>query len=288
MWNNGAELQYLETLQPFPYGVSPLAIGYNYYKRSQVLQETNKQKHAQLSESVVDSRPAVSMKFWSEEELERARRAELEAFAKLPVEGRQVLETITATVMVDSPIPRPARLKEAIYGYTRSAQLADISLAEYEAHIARNKTNVSVYIWHMDDLRSNQQMALADAAYLRAMSDPSVREKESAVAVKHYENALRAYTLTFLQQWVSDDVRAETYPPGVTVSNIREQPMTEAQLGHLFDRVTAARKDIKTYDHYWEVLEYRAYVNRARIRLLNLGRDLGGVDVDLSPAASSP
>src|SRR5439155_9424659 len=57
--NNGAELQYLEQFQPYPYGVSPVALGYNYYKRAQSLSRYGRQKHIQLSEMVVDNEPGL-------------------------------------------------------------------------------------------------------------------------------------------------------------------------------------------------------------------------------------
>ena len=60
-WVNGAELQFLEPYQPFPYGVSTMAFGYNYHKQAQVLQAIGRQLHANLSETVVDSRPGLAL-----------------------------------------------------------------------------------------------------------------------------------------------------------------------------------------------------------------------------------
>ena len=56
-WNDGSELQYLARFQPFPYGVSPLALGYNYSKRAQVLMTTSGQKPLQVSRGVIDTEP---------------------------------------------------------------------------------------------------------------------------------------------------------------------------------------------------------------------------------------
>src|SRR4051794_40848563 len=75
----GATLQYLAPYQPFQYGLSALALGYNYEKRAQVLQDTSKQVHANLSPMVLDSRPALALKSWSEDEWERGRRLEMKA-----------------------------------------------------------------------------------------------------------------------------------------------------------------------------------------------------------------
>jgi hypothetical protein len=74
--NDGSELQYLVKYQPFPDGISPFALAYNYYKRAEVLMNVGKQRHAQLSDTVVDSRPALSLKSWVDEEWEQGRRRE--------------------------------------------------------------------------------------------------------------------------------------------------------------------------------------------------------------------
>ena len=76
---NGAELQYLARYSTpemggFRYGMPPRAMGFNYYRRAaQIMHETGRE-HAQLSKSVIDSRPAVCLKLWAESEMERARR----------------------------------------------------------------------------------------------------------------------------------------------------------------------------------------------------------------------
>ena len=57
-WITGAELQNLDHYQPYPYGVSPLALGYSYAKRAQLLMELTGQRPLQSSNGVVDSRPA--------------------------------------------------------------------------------------------------------------------------------------------------------------------------------------------------------------------------------------
>src|SRR4029078_9451452 len=79
-WNTGAELQYLEKYQPFPYGVSTFALAYNYAKRAQVIMRVDKQSPLQVSDAVIDSRPAIELKSWSEDEWERGRVAEITAY----------------------------------------------------------------------------------------------------------------------------------------------------------------------------------------------------------------
>ena len=86
------------------------------------------QKPKQLSEAVMDSRPALMLKEWSEEESERARELEMRAFG-VPVpppaqRERFVLEMLAAKVPLDTQVDSPDRqseqaklLREAIYGY---------------------------------------------------------------------------------------------------------------------------------------------------------------------------
>ena len=63
---DGSRLQFLKQYEPFPYGLSPYALGYNFNKRAQVLMSTLKQKPIQLSESVTDSQPGLTLKGWAE------------------------------------------------------------------------------------------------------------------------------------------------------------------------------------------------------------------------------
>ncbi|HEY7088058.1 MAG TPA: hypothetical protein VH518_08215, partial [Tepidisphaeraceae bacterium] len=103
-WNDDSELQYLKKYEPFPYGVSPWALGYAYYKRAQVLQSSYHQKHVQLGEVVVDSRPALSLKNWAEEEFELALRAEIDSFGKPVPADKLALKAPTASLPLDTKI----------------------------------------------------------------------------------------------------------------------------------------------------------------------------------------
>jgi hypothetical protein len=112
-WNDGSELQYLNEYGPFPYGVSPLALGYNYGKRAQVLQNRTGQRPAQFSRSVVDSRPGLELRGWMEEEWERALAAEARAFGAPVMSNR--LERMAATAGLPAtaqPGGNPADLEE--------------------------------------------------------------------------------------------------------------------------------------------------------------------------------
>src|SRR5207253_3819761 len=140
-WNTGAELQYLEQYQPFPYGISCMGLAYNYYKRAQVMQSVLKQKHAQLSELVVDSRPALALKNWGEDEWERGRRAELRAFNTPVPDDKSAMETPTEAVRFDAPISDRAMVAEAIDAYNLGSRVGHDAIAEYQRHLVNFQIN---------------------------------------------------------------------------------------------------------------------------------------------------
>ena len=73
-WYDGSELQFLKQYGPFPYGISPQVLAYNYYRRSQLLQRLAHEEHIQSSPYVIDSRPALGLEFWAAQDGEDGRR----------------------------------------------------------------------------------------------------------------------------------------------------------------------------------------------------------------------
>ncbi|MEZ0266588.1 MAG: hypothetical protein ACAI43_17805, partial [Phycisphaerae bacterium] len=220
--NNGAELQYLEQYQPFPYGLPPQALSYNYYKRSQVFQTVGKQRHLQISEMVLDRQPAIGLKFWAEEEWLRARRLEAEAtMAQADVEaGRRRYKDatapedpkrasayglITAGLKADAKVLKPDALAAAIFSYERSARVAADGIAEYQRHLVHFTSNFQNYQSHMDHLRAIGAAAAADAKFLRALQASGAdRAKLLAEARAFYEDAEKWSALTTLKYYVED------------------------------------------------------------------------------------
>ena len=180
-WVNGAELQFLEPYQPFPYGVSTMAFGYNYHKQAQVLQMLGRQMHANLSETVVDSRPALALKAWSEDEWERGRRLELKALnAVAPGPERGMLELPTASVTVAAPLTDKAALSEAIFSYDLAARLSRDAYEDYFRHIREYAQNYQTYQSHMDSMRGQEPLLAADRDYLKAMIAPDDADAQAA------------------------------------------------------------------------------------------------------------
>jgi hypothetical protein len=273
---HASELQHLKPYEPFRYGVSPLALGYNYYKRSQVLQNVHNQKHAQLSELVVDSRPALGLKAWSEEEWERGRRAELEAFGQQVPTERVQMETPLADLKLDAaPVAQPP-LDEAIYSYDRCALLTRDSIKEYRRHLEADKTNVTTYTSHIDGLLAQEALVSGDRDYLLALrAGPGSAERQNLVksAAEHYRQSIHRNQLILLQYYVDDELVKRFYPSGLTKANIVEKNLSAEQVNQLYAAIRAAvPRQIDQYAYGEEFLEFSSYIHRAQSRLKNLGQ----------------
>ena len=97
-------LSYLLPYEPFPYGLTPFAIAYNYYRIAQHLQNDDHQQHLQISPSVIDSRPAIALENWGQENIETGRKMELALYNQpLPADPQAPLDLQTCQVPVSAP-----------------------------------------------------------------------------------------------------------------------------------------------------------------------------------------
>ena len=187
------ELAYLTRFEPFPYGISPFALAYNYFKRAIAMQETLHQKHAQLSDRVVSSRAALALKHWADEESDRGRLAEMAQYGIAPLGGDAdlPLEQPTANIK-PGPIAATPLLEEAAYSYDRAAQIASRAVEEYREHLKRYPDDLSTYRSHIADVRADAEYDAADAAYAKLVitADPAVRATLAREATQHYQQAI--------------------------------------------------------------------------------------------------
>jgi hypothetical protein len=269
-WNNGSELQYLEPYQPFPYGVSALALGYNYLKRAQVLQSVGNQVHANLSAQVVDSRPALALKAWSEDLWEQGRRIEAKALnVEMPPEGndnRRDLELPTAAISVDAPISDKALLPQAIFDYNRSARLCSDAIKEYERHLKTYTANIGNYQSHMAGLRAQQPMVEGDRDYLKAMlASGDQRQKLLQSAAEHYRDSIQKNIYIVLRYYVPESMEQEIFPPGVTRDNLEKLPPDRylPSYAAALEMISHAQYDPDAEDRS----DYERYIDRALARL---------------------
>jgi hypothetical protein len=273
---DGAELQYLRPYQPFPYGVSANALAYNYYKRAQVLQDVTGQRHLQMSEMVVDSRPALALESWASEEWELGRRAEIQAWSIKPPYEKLQLESPTAAQSLTSLSGQQlaagaARLDEAIYCYGRAKQLFDDSDKEFHRHMINPQyaDSVTRYAWHMDQIHAVGIMMDADLAFLKAMRlEGSARDEQVALARDAYHRAIRLFELMRLRYFASDAMRAAILPRGVTAANINQMPAAQVDM---VVRELDRRIKMQGGDEFSDdTAEYVTYIQRCQARLKSL------------------
>jgi len=225
-----AELEHLEPLQPYPYGIPPQALAYNYYKRAQILQTVGKQRHLQISEMVIDRQPAIGLKFWAEEEWLRGRRLETEAiltptdleakykefkeYASAPEDTKRATGygLMTGAVKADAPMQRKESAEAAIFSFERSAKVAAMALTEYERHLQQFTSNLQNYMSHMDHMRMVGAISAGDAKYLRAMIAPaSDQARLLADAKADYENAEK-WAIVLMLKYFVEDIDAQLVP----------------------------------------------------------------------------
>ncbi|HEV7300534.1 MAG TPA: hypothetical protein VGN72_14305 [Tepidisphaeraceae bacterium] len=269
LFNDGAELQYLKQYQPFPYGVPPMALAYNYYKQAQVLQRESKQKHAQLSDTVIDSRPGLTLKQWAESEGERGRRNELMAYG-LPVPTERIEMEAPSIVLPANATPDAARIAEALDAYAVSARVAGDSITEYEDHLRLYPTGETTYESHIDGLIALREMSLADEAYLAAQSKTGQEKADLlAVAATHYRNAADQNYRILLRYYADDQMTAKHYPAGLTRERTKEIPAPE--LRRVYQQIMNEVKSAPFDPYAEDRAEYEAYINRAEQRLQSIG-----------------
>jgi hypothetical protein len=274
-WNDGSELQYLKQYEPFTYGVSPMALGFNYYKQAQVLQFVNHQQHAEQTEVTISSRPAVALRLWADETLQRARRSEIEAFGKPVPELRDDMETVTADLPPTTAITRTPLIEEALFEYQRTAQVSEDSIGEYERHLEFSKQSVLTTMPHIHDLEAERAMALADRDYLLAMLDPAKRQELIRSSAEHYASALDDYRLILLQYYIPDELAARFFPMGLTRGTIKEafnqKKLSTEQLAQVYSEVLGALPpDLRDVENRDLMLGYMQNIARTTTRLSHL------------------
>ncbi|HYO09454.1 MAG TPA: hypothetical protein VER17_10820 [Tepidisphaeraceae bacterium] len=270
-WNTGAELQYLEPYQPFPYGASALALAYNYHKQAQVLQTVGKQRHANLSDVVVDSRPALALKGWAEDEWERGRRFEMQAFNVAAPTERTDMELPTAGIAVDAPPTEQSVLPQAIDSLDLGARVALHAVEEYQRHLRGFTLNLATYQSHIDSMHAMEAMMRADADYLRAMlaQAPADRQKLLDSAANHYRDTIAKNLLVILRYYTNEDLARAVLPQGMTRNDIDKLSLEQRMAAYLqLRRASNPQIDGDAEDRG----EYERYLERAQLRLQRMGK----------------
>jgi hypothetical protein len=297
-WYDGSALQFLKPYEPYPFGLSAFALAYNDYMRSQYLQDLWKETPLQMGAIVVDSRPAIVMKLWAQDEWEQGRRYEMRALGH-PVQGGDRLDLDVASTLDElSPASvDPASLTAAEESYGLSARLMEGSRVEMLNYIHTHPAGAMNYYSHVDDATAMEQMMLADQAYVRAMT--ATGEKKIALmksAIGFYNKAESLFALINLKYWFDDHVIAKAYP----IDPKTNQPYTRftiesidpslylplylhtMQVNRLFFTNTATNQVEYNQDMYFDNrAEYADYLTHCQGRLDML-------NTALNPPATQP
>jgi hypothetical protein len=218
---------------------------------------------------VVDSRPAIAMKFWTEEEQELGRRNEMAAFnIPLPAGGgteRMAYELPSADLRLDIVAANQPKLAEAMYNYDRAAQLVDAAVAEYNGHLKLYPSSLEMYRSHIDGLTAVKHFSTADAAYLRAMSATGEeRKKLIETATKEYQETMLHYIRISLKYYTDEGIfRA-------AAGDVTREQIDSLPLDRLFTIATRVGQMIANgapESHMEDRQEYGAYITRCQERL---------------------
>ncbi len=269
-WYDGSELQYLAKYQPFPYGISTFGFGYNYHKVAQVIQEVSKQQHANLSPLVVDSRPALALKSWSEDEWEHGRRMEMRGFnATASGTDRRDLEMPTANLAIDTPFSEKAVLEEAIFSYNLGARLSGDAIKEYERHLRNSAQNFTSYQSHMESLRAQEPMLEGDRDYLKAMlASGDERTQLLEAAAQEYRDSIAGNILVVLRYYLPEPLAAGVLPKGVTRADLETKLKDYQARVDAYQKLMAGLPGIARFDtDADDRSDYTRSIDRAFARL---------------------
>lgn len=289
---DGSELQFLARYDTaemggFPDGLSPLALAYNYFRRAGALAVNAGQTPLQVSERVLDSRSAVALKLWAEEQLARGRRLEIEAAGRQAPAERSPMELITADLPLSFATTQPAhraQLQQAVFAYDRTKQVSEHAVEEYRRQLENSDHmfNPSTYLSHIAEVEARGELAAADRDYLKALlaESPVAQQALKQSAAEHYREAMRKTYIEALRFWVDDQTASEVYPV-----------VTERILGKRYEKANIHEADPKAYgalleavkSHYQgtgqvpelamfseDIQEYEAMIARASQRLAQL------------------
>jgi hypothetical protein len=280
---NGSQLQGLQSLEPFPYGLSPFGFAYNYYKRCQMLTQLGG-SHLYITDNIVDSRTGIGLEFWSHDEWEQACRAELRMLNKPPEGDRWVMALAAAPLKWSDPITATCARDEAAYEYKLVARLSADAVGAFERHIRHYPQSEDTYTYHLIEMRAQAQLAMADSDYISASTaDSATRAQLLAHARDAYTNAILGYALTILKFYTDDPVLRQTLAdaaaavPDKVAKGVWKTNIETAVDPQIYDvlykrtvQLNATYFSLNGDQYKDERAELVSYMDRARARLLLL------------------
>jgi len=273
-WNDGSELQYLAQYQPFTYGLGPVPMGYNYAKIAQVALTVGGQRPLQVSDTVVDSRPAVILKQWCENENDHGVTAEMQAFGGKPATDVYGMTVTNGSRPMDAKIASPYDLQQAIDSFHLSARLGQDGIKEFRRHMANPKyvNPFQSYLSHIEELQAMTAMSSAEADFLTALTaSPADRDGLLKKAADEYQNARADYERLTLRYATEAPIALKYYRG--TGRNAALDTQNPQELNQLFLRAMADVRQLpqaqREFDDQRD--DYTSMVQHADARLRLLG-----------------
>ncbi|HWB53077.1 MAG TPA: hypothetical protein VG722_02760 [Tepidisphaeraceae bacterium] len=269
--------KYLVPYEPFPYGLSPFAIAYNYYRQAQYLQNDEHQEHLQISPSVIDSRPAIALENWSGAERRIGRTLELQLFEKpVPTDPNVFVDLQTASEPVSSILNRGVDVQHIIYAYKAAARLASDAAEAYRVHLKNqnfNSNNLFTFEWHIDHNVALADLSRADADYIQAMVSGGKQHQLLEQARSDYQLAIRDCRIVMFKWFTPDDLLAKLHAQKMKVGDYSNEKLGEMadELHHLLDvkaPMAEGGEDSRS--------DYERYARRAQLRLAQISKALSG------------
>jgi hypothetical protein len=312
--NDGSELQYLRRYQPYPYGLSPIALGYNYGKRAQVLMAEGRQKPVQMGASVVDSKPATELRQWAEDEWERAADSEMEAYGRAlapevanagPGTGPQTRgqkEAATKDIRIEEPPAQSQGARDAVasalYSYALTAQLCRDSRAEYVRHLSSSGENYvnrfQDYASTIDSLKAEEALVSGDHDFLLAATLPPgpARHKLMMSSLGQYRDAVLGYKYLLMRYYMPAEVLEPLLKPlGYTRTTLHQYLLNDPKAFNAFFEKMSQRVNLLGVSdpNASERNDYLFYIDRAAAREASLTASLAalGGDMAMPPRATT-
>ncbi|HXE55898.1 MAG TPA: hypothetical protein VN541_22930 [Tepidisphaeraceae bacterium] len=270
-WNDGSELQYLAPYQPFPYGVSAIAMGYNYAKQAQVAMTVEGQKPLQIGDTVVDSRPALVLKEWADNESDRGVQFEAQAFGLPATAEPHELEIQTAPAITPDAKPSDPHLVDAaIYSYRLSSRLCEDSVREFRRHLGNPQyiNPYQNYVSHMEELQAIHAEAAANADYLQALKPGADRNALLSRTAAEYRDALTRYERMVLKYALEGPIADALYRNQRGTLDQAPAQQIDALYQQAIEMVSKLPSSGREYDDLRA--DYGGYVSRTASRLKQL------------------
>ncbi len=275
-----------------------------------------RQKPVQMSASVVDSKPAVELRQWGEDEWERGRDSEMEAYGKtlspeqanagpgtLP-QTRSEKEAVTQSIRIGDPLGDSEATRQAVasalYSYALTAQLCRDSRAEYIRHLSSSGENyinrIMDYSSTIDSLKSEESLVLGDHDFLLAatLGDGPERRKLMASSLGHYRDAVLSYKYLMLRYYMPVEVLEPLLAPyGYTRTTLHQFLLDKPKDFEAFYTKMTDRLNVPGVGDMNAVErdDYLLYIDRAAARSASLEASLSAssaVRSSTQPAATAP